>query len=67
MIDEQYAYEWHVSKNPTNAPQECEEDLRYEIHYILDPGDGLCSTLIDDVPKEIAEHIVGLHNAWVMR
>jgi hypothetical protein len=58
-------FEWHVSERATNAPQEEDEDLLYEIHYMLDPGDGLCSTLIRDLPKEVADHIIELHNRWL--
>jgi len=58
-------FDWHVSEKPSNAPQEEEEDLQYAIHYMLDPGDGLCSTLVKDLPKEVAEHIVDLHNKWL--
>lgn len=64
-LDEMLASEWHVSKEPTNLPEPIEEDQRYAIHWIPDPGDGLCSPLADDLPKIIADHIVTLHNKFL--
>lgn len=46
------AESWHVSEGPTNNDP---EEPRFAVHFMLDPGDGLCTTLMDGLRPDVAK------------